>query len=120
MDRLLIQELHCRCIIGLRPQERREKQDVTINVALFADLAEAGRTDRIDDTVDYRAIKLRILEMVEASQFSLLEALAQAVADICLSEPRLLKVRVQIEKPAALRFARSAGVQIVRRRKEAT
>ena len=120
MDRIVIRDLQARCIIGIRDEERREKQDVTINVGLYSDLRTAGRTDRMEDTIDYSAIKKQILAMVENSKFFLIEALAQAVADICLRHSKVSRVRVQVEKPSALRFARSVGVRIVRTRRDRT
>jgi FolB domain-containing protein len=117
VDRILIRDLRARCIIGINEEERREKQDVTVNVTLFTDLGFAGRSDRMEDTVDYRAIKKRVLAAVEASQFHLVEALAEAIAGICLDNPKVSKVQVAVEKPSALRFARSVGVRIVRERK---
>ena len=117
MDRIFIRDLGARCIVGVNKDERREKQDVTINLVLFASLSKAGKSDRMEDTVDYRAIKKQVLAVVEKSHFFLVEALAQAVADICLSDPKVAVVRVQVEKPSALRFARSVGVRIERKRK---
>jgi dihydroneopterin aldolase/D-erythro-7,8-dihydroneopterin triphosphate epimerase len=116
MDRILIEDLAVRCIIGVNAEERREKQDVMINVALSADLSKAGRSDDFGDAVDYRSIKKRILSMAEASQFYLVEALAERVAEICLENPLVEQAQVTVEKPSALRFARSVGVQITRGR----
>ncbi len=116
MDQILILDLRARCIIGINPDERREKQDVIINLVLFADFSRASRNDRIEDAADYRAIKKRVLVAVEASEFQLVEALAEAIATICLDDPKIRKVRVQVEKPSALRFARSVGVRILRER----
>ena len=116
MDRLIICDLAARCIIGLCDEERREKQDVLINVSLYADLRKAGLSDRAEDSVDYRALKKKILAFVESSNFYLVEALAQAVADICLIEPMVVRAVVAVEKPSALRFARSVGVEITRER----
>jgi D-erythro-7,8-dihydroneopterin triphosphate epimerase len=118
VDRILIRDLRARCIIGTNDEERREKQDVTINLALSADLGDAGTNDSMDDTVDYRVLKKKILALVESSHFFLVEALAQAVADVCLGEPKVRTARVQVEKPSALRFARSVGVRISRTRKQ--
>ena len=114
MDRILISDLSARCVIGINDEERREKQDVLINLSIFADLSRAGASDRIEEAVDYRSLKKRILAMIEDSRFQIVEALAEAVARICLSEPGVLKVRVRVEKPAALRFTRSVGVEITR------
>ena len=113
-DRIVISDLSVRCIIGINEDERREKQDVLINVSLFADLSGAGRTDRFEDAVDYRAVKKQIVSMVEESSYNLVEALAEAIADLCLKHPGVLEVQVRVDKPTALRFARSVGVEITR------
>lgn len=68
--------------------------------------------------VDYRAIKKRVLALIEDSHFHLLEALAEAIATTCLETTGVLEVRVTVDKPGALRFARSVAVEIVRRRPE--
>jgi FolB domain-containing protein len=117
MDRILISDLLVRCIIGVRDEERREKQDVVINLSLFADLAKPGKSDRIEDAVDYSAVKKRVLRMAEHSQFYLVEALAEAIAKICLEPPAVTRALVRVEKPSALRFARSVGVEIMREKK---
>lgn len=114
MDRIIISDLQARCIIGINADERREKQDVLINLTLFVDLAPAGLSDRIEDAVDYRSIKKEVYGFVEESRFFLLEALAQAIAALCLSRPPVQAVQVRVDKPAALRFARSVAVEITR------
>ncbi len=114
MDRILITDLRARCIIGVNPDERREKQDVVINLSLSADLEKAGRSDRFEEAVDYRAIKKAVLALVEDSKFFLVEALAEAIAGVCLRAAGVTRVQVRVEKPSALRFARSVGVEIVR------
>ena len=115
-DRVFIRDLAMRCIVGVDEYERREKQDILVHLTMHTDLRKAGRTDLLEDTVDYRAIKKRILHLVEESRFRLIEALAQSIADECLREERVERVEVVVEKPGALRFARTAGVEIVRHR----
>ena len=117
-DRVFIRDLAIRCIVGVDEYERREKQDILVHVTMHTDLRQAGRTDALEDTVDYRAIKKRILHLVEESRFRLIEALAQSIADECLRDERVEWVEVVVEKPGALRFARTAGVEIVRSRGE--
>lgn len=116
MDRILISDLAVRCIIGVNEEERRERQDVVINLAIYADLRKAGQSDRFEDAVDYSAIKKRIVSMVENSRYYLVEAMAEAIAKICLDHPAVTKVQVRVDKPGALRFARSVGVEITRER----
>ena len=116
MDRILIGDLELRCIIGVDEDERREKQDVVNNIAMSADLRKAGYTDRLSDAVDYREINRRIVSMVKGSRYFLVEGLAEAVARICLEHPAVTEVVVRVEKPQALRFARTVGVEITRQR----
>jgi len=119
MDKIYIRELSARCIVGIFPREREVRQEVLINIVLACDLAEAGRSDAIADTVDYKQIKNRVLEMVEASEFFLIERLAEAIAALCLEAPRVQRVTVTVDKPGALRFARSVAVKITRQRPNA-
>ncbi|MBM3289962.1 MAG: dihydroneopterin aldolase [Candidatus Hydrogenedentes bacterium] len=116
LDRIHIRDLTCRCIVGINPEERVNKQDVIVNVTLEADLHGACASDAIDDTVDYKRVKQAIVHLVETSQFLLIERLAQAIADACLREPRVRAAHVSVDKPGALRFARSVAVEIARYR----
>lgn len=115
-DRILICDLVGRCVLGVGEEERREKQEVVINIALHADLRPAARSDRLEDAVDYRAVKKRVLALVEDSSYRLVEALAEAIAASCLETPGVRCALVRVEKPGALRFARSVGVEITRQR----
>ena len=114
LDKIHIRDIALRCIIGVNDDERREKQDVIVNVTLHADLARAGVTDNFADTLDYKAVKQRIVRLVEDSRYYLLEALAEAIAGTCLEFERVERVDVTVEKPGALRFARTVAVDISR------
>jgi len=114
MDRIYIRDLALRCIIGLYPEERTNKQDVIINIALETDLRAAGKSDDLNDTVDYKAIKLAILDFVENSSFNLIESLAEGIAAICLKDKKVQSATVTIDKPGALRFCRSVAVEVKR------
>ncbi len=116
MDRILIRDLQARCIVGVNDDERREKQDIVINLTVYADLRAAGRSDRLADAVDYRELKKRILDTVENSQHYLVEALAEDIAAVCLAHPAVQRVQVCVDKPGALRFARSVAVEVDRTR----
>ena len=116
MDRIFIRDLALRCIIGLYPEEREKKQDVLINVVMETDLEAAGKSDDLNDTVDYKTIKQNILEFVENSSFKLIESLAEGTAAICLADSKVHSVTITIDKPGALRFARSVAVEITRTR----
>jgi D-erythro-7,8-dihydroneopterin triphosphate epimerase len=118
-DQIQIQDLHLRTIIGINGEERRDRQDVLINLVLYADTRAAGRSDDINDAVNYRTLTKRIVRLVEGGQFYLVEKLAAEIAAICLQESRVERVSVTVEKPGALRFARLVGVTIERGRDDA-
>jgi len=113
-DRIEIKDLLLRGVIGINDWEREVEQDILINITLTADLSEAGRTDSIEHTVNYRTLTKQIISHVESSQRFTLEALAADIAGICLSQEGVERARVRVEKPGALRFARSVGVEIER------
>ncbi|MBN1401363.1 MAG: dihydroneopterin aldolase [Anaerolineae bacterium] len=115
-DTILIKDLLLRTIIGVNDDEREKVQDVLINVALQTDTRAAGASDRIQDAVNYRTVAKEIIELVERSRYYLVEKLAEEVAKLCLAYPGVQAVRVRVEKPGALRFARSVGVEIERLR----
>ncbi len=113
-DKIHIRDLMVRCIIGINEEEREKKQDVIINITLYCDIRKACRTDSIKDSVNYKTVKKDVISLVENSSFYLLERLAEEVAALCLKESLVKKVIVTLDKPGALRFARSVAVEIVR------
>jgi len=115
-DRILIKDLALRTIIGINDAERRARQDVLINITLHAETSAAGASDAIEDAVNYRTITKRVIRLVGGSQFFLVERMAARIAATCLEDERVAAVDVRVEKPGALRFARSVGVEIHRSR----
>lgn len=116
LDQIEIHDLLLRCIIGINESERKNKQDVLVNLILWADTRAAAHSDNIDDAVNYRTVAKQIIAHVEASEYFLVERLAERIAAICLRDERVERVQVKLEKPTALRFARSVGVTITRTR----
>jgi FolB domain-containing protein len=113
-DRIEIKDLLLRGIVGINDWERKNRQDILINITLFGDLSPSGESDDIADTINYRTVTKKIIEHVENSQRFTVEALAADIARICLGEVGVGRARVRVEKPGALRFARSVGVEIER------
>jgi len=115
-DRIVIKNLFLRAIIGINDDERTDRQDVIVNLELETDTRPAGRSDNIDDAVNYRTITKQVIDLVEGSRYFLVEKMAEEIARLCLGDARVSRVWVTVEKPAALRFARSVGVSIERSR----
>jgi dihydroneopterin aldolase len=117
MDKISIHELSVETIIGIHPQERRQKQGIHIDLDLFVDTANAAKTDVIEDTLSYGDVARLVVELAENSQFNLIEALAGAIADAVLAAFHAERLIVTVSKPAAVANARNVSVTIERSRK---
>jgi D-erythro-7,8-dihydroneopterin triphosphate epimerase len=113
-DRIEVHDLLVRCIVGINPEERVKKQDVIINLTLFGDLRQAGLSDDIEDAINYKTLTKRVLDHVEESEYFLVEKMAHKIAEIAIMEFGIQRAIVSVEKPGALRFARSVGVVVER------
>lgn len=114
MDKILIKDLLLRGIIGINPEERVNKQDILINMVIFADIRKAAASDDIKDAVNYKSITKRIIAHVEESPDFLVEKMVTDIARIVITEFGVERVQVRLEKPGALRFADSVGIEIER------
>lgn len=114
-DKLIIRDLLVRGIIGLNDWEREAAQDILINLELYADVRAATAGDDPARILNYRTVAKAVIAHVEASRPLLVETLAEGIAAIALDHGAE-RVVVRVEKPAALRFARSVGVEIIRDR----
>lgn len=115
-DKILIKDLLIRGIIGIHDWEREKKQDILINIEMEADCRPAGISDDFLDAVDYREVTKAVIALVEDSGFMLVEKMAEEIARICLKNPKVSAARVRVEKPGAVRFSRSVGVEVERYR----
>ena len=113
-DRILIRDLLVRGVIGLNDWEREVEQDILINMDLSIDARAAGESDDVAHTLNYRTLTKDVITHVKASQPYLVEALAHQIARIAVVDHGAGRVVVRVEKPAALRFARSVGVEVER------
>lgn len=119
LDRIQIKELLIRGILGINPDERRNRQDILVNVTMWADTRPAAVSDAIGDAVNYKTITKAILAHVEEGAPMLVERLVAEIARIALEKDgRVQAVEVSVEKPTALRFAGSVGITIYRTRSE--
>ena len=116
MDIVIIKDLVARGILGVRDWERKRAQDILINLTLFTDTKRAGETDSLEDCVNYSTMSKKILAHAESAARLTVEALANDLAKICLEDKGVQKVIVRVEKPGAVRFAGSVGVEIERSR----
>jgi 7,8-dihydroneopterin aldolase/epimerase/oxygenase len=116
MDKIFIHALETEAIIGIFDWERQVKQTVLIDVELSADIRKAALSDAIADTLNYKAVAKRILSFVEASQFHLVETLAEHIAMLVLEDFGVAWVSITLSKPGAVRSSRDVGVALERDR----
>ena len=114
MDKVFIKDLVARGIIGVNDWERENPQEMLINIIVFTDTRRAAQTNDLADCVDYSALVQKIQAHAEMAARFTVEALAGDLAEICLGEKGVEKVIVCVEKPGAVRFAGSVGVEIER------
>lgn len=117
MDIIYLNALKIETVIGVYDWERQIKQTVVLDLAMATDIRQAATTDRIEDTLNYKAVAKRLVEFVSHSDFQLLETLAESVAEIVMTEFSVPWIRVQLNKPGAVRGARDVGVIIERGKK---
>src|SRR5512143_793025 len=118
MDKVIIKDLLVRGIIGINDWERKQPQDILINIAVVTDTRRAAQSDDIEDCVNYRTLAKEVQRHAETAARLTVEALANDIADICLRQPGVQKATIRVEKPGAVRFAASVGVEIERSRDE--
>jgi FolB domain-containing protein len=118
MDKVIIKNLLARGVIGIRDWERKRAQDILINIVLYTDTRPAAETDDINYCADYSTISKKVQAHAESAARLTVEALANDLARLCLEENNVQKVTVRVEKPGAVRFAESVGVEIERIRDE--
>ena len=113
-DIIFIEDLRIDTIIGIFDWERKQKQTISLDLAMRGDIASAALTDSIDNTLDYKAVAKRLIGFIEQSDFQLVETMAERCAEIVLREFNVEWLRLKIQKPGAVRGSRSVGVIIER------
>ena len=114
MDIVYLHGLSLDTLIGVWEWERKVKQKIVVDLDLGMDILPAAKSDTIDDTTDYQAVATRLIKLADESSFRLVEAFAEAIADVLLSEFGIAWVRIRVNKQGAMREARSVGVIIER------
>jgi dihydroneopterin aldolase len=114
MDRVFIEDLRIQTVIGIFDWEREITQTISIDLQMAFDISRAAASDEIVDTLDYKAVSKRLIQFVEASEFQLVEALADHCARIVLDEFPVSWLQLKLSKPGAVRGSSAVGVIIER------
>lgn len=111
-----IKNLKISTIIGFNPEERINKQDVIINAEIEVDITDAIQSDDNQIIYDYKAVKKSLIAMVEMSHFMLLEKLTDEILRLIMADSRVVRAKVEVDKPYALRYADSVSVELEAKR----
>ena len=114
MDKVFIKDLEVETVIGIYDWEREVRQLISISLVMVFDLTKAAKSDKIEDSLNYKKISKRIIKLAENLKSKLIENLAQKIADTILNEFPVSSIVVTVEKPGALRGSRAVGVTIKR------
>ena len=114
MDKVFIKDLEVETIIGIFGWEREVKQKVRISMEMSFDISKAGKSDEINDALDYKKIGKSVVNLVSKSSFFLVEKMAEEIAKLILKNKSISKVLVSVSKPGALRSSKNVGVKIIR------
>ncbi len=114
MDIIYLRDLRIDTVIGIFPWERAIRQTVSLDLEMGWDIRRAAESDHIDHALDYKAVAKRIIAFVEASEFQLVETLAERIAHLVLEEFAVPWLRLRVSKPGAIRGAQDVGVIIER------
>ncbi|HEY9086972.1 MAG TPA: dihydroneopterin aldolase [Anaerolineaceae bacterium] len=114
MDQIFITNILARGVIGISDREREHPQDILVNITLFSDIGAVSQSDRLEDTIDYSKVAKQVLGYVEKSKRYTVEALASDLANQLLADYPIQGARIRVEKPGAVRFTSSVGVEIER------
>ncbi len=114
MDRVFIEALEIDCVIGIYDWERKITQKVVLDIEMAFDNRVPAASDRIEDTLDYKAVSKRLIAFVGSSSFQLVETLAERCAGIIQQEFGVAWLRLKLSKPGAVTGSRAVGVLIER------
>ena len=114
MDKIFLRQLEIDTAIGIWEWERRIKQTVSIDLELATDARSASVADTVDNTLNYKDVAKRLIDFVGASEFQLIESLADAAAGIVIREFGVPWVKLSVGKPGAIAGSKVVGVTIER------
>lgn len=109
--------LRVECIVGIHPHERTTAQAVDLDIEIDYDFAAPAASDSIADAIDYSAVATGVTGLLQASQFQLIETMAEHAAALILRQSAAATaVRIEVRKPAAVPAAACSFVRVERRR----
>ena len=113
-DQIILHGIRVMARVGVPEKERAQQQPLEISVALDLDLRQAARAEKLNATLDYASAHQKIIEVVQARPRSLIETVAEDIAQALLKNFKIKRVEVEVHK-FILRHTQSVAVRIIRK-----
>ncbi|MDA9557452.1 dihydroneopterin aldolase [Vibrio sp.] len=114
MDTVFIEQLEMITTIGVYDWEQEIKQKLVLDIEMAHDNRKAGKSDNVEDALDYSLVSQLVLDHIEGGRFLLVERVAEEIAELILASFSVEKVKIKLTKPGAVPQARGVGVIIER------
>lgn len=114
-----LEGLTIRCIVGIHPHERKEEQDLLVDVSVDTDFSAAASHDTVEHTLDYDLIAAELTRLATERQYQLIETFAEeGAASLLRLFPSVVAIELMIRKPAAVPAADCSFVHVYRERED--
>ncbi len=114
MDIVYIRDLRIDAVIGIYEWEKRIKQEININLEMGWDNSVPAASDDIKHTLNYKACANLVKDLVNRTEYELVETLAEKIAELLLKEMKIPWIKVAVGKPKAVTDSKEVGVIIER------
>lgn len=114
MDLVYIRALEVETVIGIYDWEREVRQRVNLDIEMGTDIRQAASTEDVGCTLNYKSVSDRLIEFISASEFLLVETMAEEIAALVMQEFAVKWLRLRLGKPGAVPQAADVGVIIER------
>jgi len=114
LDIIFIHGLQANCVVGVFEWEKNISQKIILDLDLAFDIKPAAISDKLEDTLNYKAVSEKLIEMLEASRFDLIETMAEEAAKFVLQNFDVKWIRLRLDKGGVVKNVRSVGILIER------
>jgi len=114
VDKIFLKGISANCVVGVWEWEKSITQEIIVDLELATDISKAAASDNLADTLDYKGVADRVIEMLEASRFDLIETMTEEIAKLLMNEFKIPWVKVRLDKGGVVKNVQNVGILIER------